>query len=114
MRMYNKLLNLQKELIDPIRNRPMYFIEMNATTPQKNDEITINIESLYFLLETEDKNIIGELANVYAQYISTLDAIDSRSQLHRTEAQPLLESQVLTRIMHKKNREDREPVKPWV
>lgn len=91
MRMANTLMIFQKQIIEPARNSKTRFLEMPPTLDLVKDDINLNIESLYFLLETDDRNLLGELTAEEGRYRSALDAINERSRLHRQEIQPLLE-----------------------
>lgn len=91
MRMTNTLRTVQRQIIDPARDRPVRFLQMQPTLHLINDDIKLNIETLYFLLETEARNLLGELVTEEARYQSALDAINERSRLHREEVQPVLE-----------------------
>ena len=90
-RMINTLWNVQNKIIDPVRNHQYRFIQMKPTLHLGNEDIQINIEKLYFLLETDDRNLLGELAIEEERYHSALDTINERSQFHIKEIQPSLE-----------------------
>lgn len=90
-RMASNLRNYQKQIIEPMRKSKTRFLEMPPTLDLVKDDINLNIESLYFLLETDDRNLLGELVTEEARYQSALDAINERSRIHRQEIQPLLE-----------------------
>ena len=90
--MASKLVNFQKQIIEPVRsNSQTRFLEMYPTLDLEKDDIKLDIESLYFLLETDDRNLLGEVSAEEGRYRSALDAINERSRLHRQEVQPLLE-----------------------
>lgn len=72
MRMTMKLRNVQRQIIDPARNRLVLFLQMQPTPHLINNDIKLNIESLYFLLETDDRNLLGELVTEDARYQSAL------------------------------------------
>jgi hypothetical protein len=91
MRMTSTLRNVQRQIVDPVRDHPARFLQMQPTLHSSNDYMKLNIETLYFLLETDDRNLLGELATEEARYQIALDAINERSRLHREEVQPLLE-----------------------
>jgi hypothetical protein len=55
------------------------------------NDIKLNIESLYFLLETDERNILGEVVIEEARYRGALQSINERSHIHREDVQPLLE-----------------------
>ena len=90
-RMCNKLVNLQRQIINPIRNSPARFLEMRPTTSLEKDDIKLDLEKLYFLLGTDDRDLLGEIMAEEERYRSAIDAINERSLLHIREAQPLLE-----------------------
>jgi hypothetical protein len=89
-RMLIKLMDFQKQVIDPARDLQVNFLQMQPTI-QINNDIKFNIESLYFLLDTDDKNLLGELVREEERYLITLDAINERSRFHREEIQPALD-----------------------
>lgn len=91
MQMTSVLRNFQKQVIDPVRDRPTCFLEMRPTTHLEKNTITLNIETLYFLLDTDDRNLLGELVTEEARYQSALDAINERSRFHEQEVQPVLD-----------------------
>lgn len=91
MRMTTTLRNIQKQIIDPARNLPVRFLQMRPTLNLVDNDIKLNIESLYFLLKTDERNILGELVTEETRYRAALDAINERSRIHREEVQPLLE-----------------------
>jgi hypothetical protein len=90
-RMINKLLAYQRQIIDPVRDKATSFLEMRPTVHSEKDYISLNIDPLSFLIETDDPNILGELSVEESKYQSALDAINERSMIHRNEVQPLLE-----------------------
>ena len=91
MRMANTLMVYRKQIIEPFRDSPRAFIEMPPTSHLLEDDINLYLDDLYFLLETEDRNLIGELMVERNRFRSALDAINERSRIHRNEVQPKLE-----------------------
>lgn len=91
MRMTTNLRNFQRQIIDPARNLPVRFIQMRSTLHLIDEDIKLNIESVYFLLEADERNILGELVTEEARYRAALNAVNERSRLHREEIQPSLE-----------------------
>lgn len=91
-RMANKLIIYQRQIINPVRDSPARLLEMRPTQDLEKELIKLNIEALYFLLETDDRNLLGEVMVEEERYRSAIDAINIRSQLHLQEVQPLLES----------------------
>jgi hypothetical protein len=90
--MLDTLLSYRNEIIEPARNKPISFLEMNATIPQVREHISIDFDSLAFLLGTDDKNVLGEVARDVARYNEAFVSINERSRVHRYEVQPALAS----------------------
>jgi hypothetical protein len=90
MRMITTLRNVQKQIIEPSRSQPAPFLQMRPTQYFSHD-IRLNIESLYFLLETDERNILGEVVIEDQRYQSAVQSINERSRIHKEEVQPLLE-----------------------
>jgi hypothetical protein len=91
LRMINNLLNYQRQIIDPVRDKQSAFLEMSPTLPSEKDALSINVESLSFLFVVTEPNILGELSVGESKYQRTLEAIVERSRIHREEVQPTLE-----------------------
>lgn len=90
--MINALLVYQRQIIEPVRGNPIAFLEMSPTLQQSNDNVSIDLDSLSFLLATDDQNLIGELSVEEARYEAAISAINDRSKVHRYELQPTLDS----------------------
>ncbi len=90
--MINSLLSYQRQIIDPIRGKETAFLEMSPTLPQEKDNISIDLDSLAFLLGTDDQNIVGELSVEVARYHAAIAAINERSMVHRHEVQLALDA----------------------
>ncbi len=91
MRMANSLLVFRKQIIDPFRGKPTAFLEIPPVLHAVGEDIKINPESLYFLLETKERNLLGEIIVEESRYLTAIQSINERSTLHRNEIQPLLE-----------------------
>lgn len=90
-RMINQLLNYEQQMISPFRNDPVAFISMPATTKLRDESLRLNFESIDFLLDCSDPNILGEISTRELKFFAVIDSIDERSNLHRNEAQHRLE-----------------------
>ncbi len=90
-RMINSLLTYQRQIIDPVRNKPSAFLEMSPTLFLPKENLTIKFSDLSFLLELGDHNLLGELSVAEQKYEKALDAINARSNMHLHEVQPRLE-----------------------
>lgn len=89
MRMANTLFIYQRDLINPIKTSPFYFVEL-MPSPQFEKLVKLNIQGLYFLLETDHRNLVGEIVVEEERYRSVIDSINLRSRLHLEEFQPAL------------------------
>ena len=90
--MIKSLLSYQRQIIEPVRGKPTAFLEMSPTLQQIKDQVSINLDSLSFLLATDDQNLIGELSVEEARYEAAIAAINERSRVHRHEVQPTLDA----------------------
>lgn len=91
IRMICSLRDIQKQIIDPARNVPFRFIQMRPALRFIKDENELNIESMYFLLETEDKTLLSELVMESDRYHSAIGTYNERSRIHREDVQTVLE-----------------------
>jgi len=91
MRMAETLFVYRKQFIEPFRGKPTAFLEMPPSLELLEDEIRFDTENLFFLLQLDEINFIGDLAVERSRFQRTLDAINERSRVHRLEVQPTLE-----------------------
>ena len=91
MRMANDLFVYRRQFIEPFRGKPTAFLEMPPSLELLEDDIYFNVENLFFLLNADEINFIGELAIEKSRFNKALDAINDRSKVHRFEVQPTLE-----------------------
>lgn len=91
MRMANSLLVFKKQAIDPFRGKPTAFLEIPPVLHTVGEDIKITPDSLYFLLQTKERNLLGEILIEERRYQTAIESIKERSNLHRNEIQPLLE-----------------------
>ncbi len=89
-RMINYLLGFQKQVIDTVRTKPNAFLIMPPTILISKEDISVDLSSIYYILDTEDINLLGELSTELSKYIKTLDVINERSRIHIREVQPIL------------------------
>jgi hypothetical protein len=90
MRMANTLFIYQRDFINPIKSSPSYFLKLRPSPPLEK-LVHLNIEGLYFLLETDHRNLVGEIIAEEEKYRSVIDSINARSRLHLEQFQPALE-----------------------
>lgn len=90
-RMANSLYVYQRDFINPLRDTEAAFLELRPTLDMEKELIKLDIEGLYFLLQTEDRNLLGELIIEEERYRTAIDVINARSKTHLQEVQPVLE-----------------------
>lgn len=94
-KMLDKLINYQRQVINPVRNSRCNYLEMRPTLKNFDEDISFNINALSFLLGTSHRNLLGLLSTEESRYKTAIDAIDERSRLHVDEVQPALENSQL-------------------
>lgn len=90
-RMLNILLDYQKQIVEPIREKELAFIEMKPTLHLVEDDINLDLDSVAFLFDSEDANLLGVLSVEKSKFKRTIDSINLRSQFHIYKLQPILE-----------------------
>lgn len=91
IRLINNLLNYQQQVIDPVRNKASVFLEMEPTIQIEKDDVKIDLNSIFDILDIEDVNLLGEISIGISRYYKVIDAINDRSIIHINEIQPALE-----------------------
>lgn len=91
IRKLNTLLDYQKQVIDPMRGEKIAFIGMEPTLQLNADDVHLDLDSLSFLLSSDNPNLLGELSIEKSRFRKALDAINERSKLHWGQVQPKLE-----------------------
>jgi len=89
--MISQLFSYKIQVIDPYKDRTMRFIEMPPTV-NKFDSITpVELDTLSFLFQSEERNLLGEISAIQSHYFSIGETIKDRSEHHRFEVQPMLD-----------------------
>jgi len=91
IRQFNTLKTFQIQIIDPVRDDPRAFLNMRASFPFSYESLTVDLDSLSFLLETNHRQVLGELFIEEERFRSAIQAINERSRIHLNICQPLLE-----------------------
>lgn len=86
----NMLSGIKGKHVDPFRNDPARFINMQALPPLEYSSPTLEIQSLGFLLETNSRQLLLTLLIEEQRFQDAIQAINLRSSLHHQEAQPRL------------------------
>jgi hypothetical protein len=91
---YNALKVLQRKSIDPVRSDPVRYINMRPTLPLREPSSPLDLDSLSFLLETDDREFVMHLLIEEQRFETTRQAINERSRVHIEELQPRLAGQI--------------------
>jgi len=91
IRQINKLLNIQRQVIDPFRGNPAALVEMPPMEGLDAEQIEVDIDSLDFLLEGAHGDLLGEIAVAQSKYDGAISALKQRARVHMYEAQPRFE-----------------------
>lgn len=88
---YTKFCNFRDQFINEYRNHPLRYL---AIKPEIGMDVPneIDFDSLSFLFQSKDPNILGELSLFQAEVQSTVSLIKSRSDFHMRIVQPKLEA----------------------
>jgi hypothetical protein len=78
MRMANSLLVFRKQVIDPFRGKPTVLLEIPAVLHTVGEDIKITPDSLYFLLKTKERNLLGEILIEERRYNTAIQCIEER------------------------------------
>jgi len=90
IRQWNLLRNFQAQTVDPYRNDPARLINMRPRLPVGGTPARIDVDSLSFLLETTDRELVFRLLIEQERFETAIQAINERSRLHIEEVQPRL------------------------
>ena len=91
LRQFNTLYVLKAQIIDPKRSDALRLVSMRALSPLPHD-VHVDLDSLNFVLETEHRQILGELMVADDRFHATIQAINERSILHREVVQPIIKA----------------------
>ena len=87
----NSLIQLQEEVIDPVRDNPLRSIVMRPILGERYEHLGIDYGSLSFLLETKHAELLLHLSIQEERFNKSIITLNSRSELHLNEIQPLFE-----------------------
>ena len=87
---YGILLELQIKIIEPVRDSPEQWREMEPVPPMDYKDIKLNIEELLFFQDTPHKDVLYRLLEAEKKFHGTIDTFNKRSQFFLEEVQPRL------------------------
>ena len=85
----NQLMLIQKE-IEPFRHHPHCCIAMRPLLPFRDEVLPLDVNSLSFLLETNERQLLFELLVEQQRFNLAMQAINERSRIHIDKIQPRL------------------------
>jgi hypothetical protein len=75
--------------LDQAHSDELRLVNMRALSPLPHD-VHVDLDALTFLLETDHREILGELMVADECFHSTIQAVNERSSVHRETVQPIL------------------------
>ena len=88
IRQVNSLKVVQTQIIDPHREDPARFINMRPSLPVGTGSPTFDLDSLSFLHETDDRELLMEMLVEQERFEAALQALNERSRVHIEVLQP--------------------------
>jgi hypothetical protein len=83
----NQLMLIQKK-IEPFRHHPFRCIAMRSLLPFRDKVLPLDVNSLSFLLETDERQLLSELLLEQQRFNVAMQALNERSRIHIDEMQP--------------------------
>jgi hypothetical protein len=94
---YNVLYSLNKYFIDPFRKDPSGWLNMPAALPLEHNDFHFDVASLQFLLNSGNSNLLSKLLLEEQRFFEAIKTLNERSQLHRYELQPKLDTIIISK-----------------
>ncbi len=91
IRTYNKFCAVRSQFIDPFRSHPLKHYFILPASGLDHHKTYFDYDSLSFILDSKDPNILTSLASYELEANSTVEAINHRSKLHFEVVQPAIE-----------------------
>ena len=82
IRTYNKFVSIRNQFIDPQRNNPLRHYFILPITGVDAHVTNIDFDSLAFLINTKDPDILNKLSAFQQEANSTIEVINQRSKMH--------------------------------
>ena len=86
----NALKLIQSQTIEPVRLHPGRFLAMRPQLPMHGACSRLDLDSLSFLLETDDRELLFHLLIEQERFETIVQAMNERSRLHLEVVQPKL------------------------
>jgi hypothetical protein len=90
LRQFNSLHIIRLQEINPRRGDPLRCLNIPALSAVPSSSVHVDLDALTFLLETDDRQVLGELMSADNNFHSAVQAITERSACHRNAVQPVL------------------------
>lgn len=88
----NSAFNVKDQIVDPHRHSPGAMIEMQPTFMKESQFVPIKFKSLAFLVKHKQADLLGELSLAESRYLSMMDILKRRSDMHVNILQPKMEA----------------------
>lgn len=89
-RQFAVLNELKTQIIDPVRNNPDVWVTMPAVLPRAHENLSFDIGSLEFLLDSDSPGILTDLLVEEGRFFEAIKTMNERSHKHYNELQPKL------------------------
>ncbi len=86
----NLLKQIQSNTVNPVREHAMRFVAMRPLLPQGKSVPRLDFQTLSFLLEADDRELLFKLLLEQERFDTAVQALNERSRLHREAMQPRL------------------------
>jgi len=90
-RFFNNLVLFRRDVIEPVRGNPAAMIGMRAVTEMTDENLSIDIDALQFVIDKKDTELLMEILVQEERFKNLVRAINYRSKYHAEVIQPLLE-----------------------
>jgi hypothetical protein len=87
---FNGLKMIQSQIIEPVRQHPGRSVAMRPVLPVVGPPVRLDCDSLSFLLETDDRELLFNLLIEQQRFDAALQIMNERSRLHLEVLQPRL------------------------
>jgi hypothetical protein len=89
--MYSTLIRFKQDVIDPDRRNPGNWCAMRPSDMSSGPQLDFDYAALQFLFDSENPNVVAELAREARNFAYLRNIVAQRSQIHISELQPKVE-----------------------
>lgn len=85
---WNILNNIYKQIIEPVEDNALAFINMRALMPSTTQMPVIDFNELSFILETKHRQLLADIYLEQERFESAIHAMNYRAKIHLDSVQP--------------------------